>query len=562
MITQLIFDRARQTPDRTAMIYNGRPLSYSLFAQRIAIARGYFARQGYFGPSHVVLAVRNLMDVWILSLALRSLGLTTAPVRLAVGLDKLLAALPNVRVVTSPDESWPRLTGVCTKLGVPLLSVSLAGEPDVGLEAPEPRQPLGGHILVTSGTTGGYKMVLISPAVDADFMRRKVDLVGLNQDSVYCIFDFGAWTEVGYTCAVSAWSVGGAVLIEQGHEEYHALSRPGITHAFLTPAMLEAVLAAPAGFRRNEAMQIAVGGGAMTQTQIDQVKARLTPHLFNWFGSTEVGAVAYTPLDTPDDRKWHLLVPDRAVEIVDESDRAVPTGEIGRLRVGTAGGPTSYLYDEAATRDFFKDGFFYPGDLAVMRADGRIALQGRATDVINVQGTKISPAPIEERLVVHLINLDRDVERLNRFLEINKHLDKIIRPPAFEGKYLDRSQLEMAGYISPHLSYSDPVLGCAYSHIELWKKAVRERMIITICEDDAILAEHFSDASVEFLAKLPSDWDIVLWGWNFDAFLWVEIPEGVRAMMRFDQDDLRKNIENFRNHVATHAPIRLRHGFR
>src|SRR5262249_23302811 len=42
--------------------------------------------------------------------------------------------------------------------------------------------------------------------------------------------------------------------------------------------------------------------------------------------------------------------------------------------------------------------FFYPGDLAVMRSDGRIALQGRITDVINVQGYKISPAPIEERL--------------------------------------------------------------------------------------------------------------------------------------------------------------------
>jgi hypothetical protein len=39
-----------------------------------------------------------------------------------------------------------------------------------------------------------------------------------------------------------------------------------------------------------------------------------------------------------------------------------------------------------------------PGDLAVTRSDGRMALQGRLTDVINVQGKKISPAPIEDRL--------------------------------------------------------------------------------------------------------------------------------------------------------------------
>ena len=86
------------------------------------------------------------------------------------------------------------------------------------------------------------------------------------------------------------------------------------------------------------------------------------------------------------------------VEIVDESDRPVPCGEIGRIRVSTAGGPTSYLNDETATQAFFKEGFFYPGDLAVMRSDGRVALQGRITDVVNVRGTKISPVPIEDRL--------------------------------------------------------------------------------------------------------------------------------------------------------------------
>ena len=46
--------------------------------------------------------------------------------------------------------------------------------------------------------------------------------------------------------------------------------------------------------------------------------------------------------------------------------------------------------------------FFYPGDLAIMRADGRIALQGRATEVLNIGGDKIAPAPIEERMEAEL----------------------------------------------------------------------------------------------------------------------------------------------------------------
>ena len=397
MITQKIFDWAKQTPDRTAVIYNGRLWSYRSFAQAIAVARGYFARRGYVGPGYAVLVVYNRMRFWILSLALRSLGLTTVAVPSVEEVGKL--GLPNVRcVITNAGETWVGLNDLCTKLGLPLLSVSLPGESALGLETSEATYPLGGHILLTSGTTGSYKMVLMDPACDAVILQHRVELFGLNQDTVFCAFAFQGWTAPGYWAACP-WTIGGATLIEQGREAYQALLRPGITHGSLVPGMLAAILAAPTGaFPRNDAMRLAVGGGAMTRTQVNQAKARITPRLFNSFASTEAGGIALTPLDTPEDHKRHRLAPGRVVEIVDESDRPVPTGEIGRLRVSTAGRPTSYLNDEAATRAFFKDGFFYPGDLAVMRSDGRMALQGRITDVINVQGQKISPAPIEDRL--------------------------------------------------------------------------------------------------------------------------------------------------------------------
>ena len=398
MITQLIFDWAKQTPDKTAVIYNGQPFSYRSFARRIAVARGYFARRGYVGPGYAVLAVKNLMNFWILSLSLRSLGLTTVAVPSVAAVGKL--GLPNMRcVVTGPGEIWAGLEGLCTKLGLSLLSVSLAGEAALQLDASEATFLLGGHILLTSGTTGTYKMVLMRPAFDAFLLRHRVELFGINQDTVFCVFQFGPWSGPGYAWAASTWTVGGTTLIEQGREAYQALLRPGISHAMLNPAMLAHILAAPAGaFPRNDAMQLAVTGGAMTRTQVEQAKARITPRLFNYLASTETGAIALTPLNTPEDQEWHRLVPGRVVEIVDESDRPVPTGEIGRVRVSTAGGPTSYLNNEAATRAFFKDGFFYTGDLAVMRSDRRMALQGRVTDVINVQGNKISPAPIEDRL--------------------------------------------------------------------------------------------------------------------------------------------------------------------
>jgi acyl-coenzyme A synthetase/AMP-(fatty) acid ligase len=398
MITQLIFDWAKLTPDRPAVIFNGRTWSYRSFAKLIAVARGYFARRGYVGAGYAVLAVQNLMDFWMLSLALRSLGLTTVVVPIAEEVSKL--GLPNVRcVITNSAEGWSGLDRICNGLGVPLLLVSLDYEPALGLEALEASHPMGGHVLRTSGTTGTYKMLLMSADSDAALPRQRVAFFGLNHETVFCVFHLEAYTGAGYGWPVSTWTVGGAVVIEQGREPYHALLRPGITHAMLVPSFLVAILAAPTGsFPRNDAMRLAVTGGAISRAQIDQAKARITGRLLNYLGSTETGGIALTPLDTPEDHKWHRLVSGRKVEVVDEYDSPVPIGEVGRLRVSTEGGPTSYLQDETATRDFFRNGFFYPGDLAVVRSDGRMALQGRVTEIINIRGLKISPAHIEARL--------------------------------------------------------------------------------------------------------------------------------------------------------------------
>jgi acyl-coenzyme A synthetase/AMP-(fatty) acid ligase len=114
--------------------------------------------------------------------------------------------------------------------------------------------------------------------------------------------------------------------------------------------------------------------------------------------ATATCTFASTRLDTPEDRRWHQPAPGRGLEVVDAQDRPAPIGQVGQVRVSTADGPAGYMDDEAATQAFFRGGYFYPGDLAVRRQDGRIALQGRVTDVINVNGDKLSPAPIEAAL--------------------------------------------------------------------------------------------------------------------------------------------------------------------
>ncbi|HLI67274.1 MAG TPA: AMP-binding protein [Caulobacteraceae bacterium] len=394
----LVFHWARRVPDKAAIVSDGRVFSYRGLAHRIAQARAHFSRQGLGGPGTAVVAVADLASFWILSLALRSLGLTTIQPRPGEPFDAL--DLPDARcVVGSNAEQWPDLERMNATAGLPVLVAAVDDEAPLWPFAAGPA-PAGGHILQTSGTTGLQKKVLMAPSFEPAYIRYRRAVMDIPHESVGALFDFAAWTGAGYKGVVSSLTAGATVVIDQRPDRHAALLRyPGVTYAVIVPTMARAILNAPLEVLPfNPGLQIQIAGGALSLREIEALKARVTPHLFNSFGSTEARPTAFTPMLTAEDYRWHRLVPGRGVEVVDDQDRPLPAGQIGRLRVTTTDGPTGYLNDEAATHAFFRDGYFYPGDLAVIREDGRMALHGRVTDVINQKGQKILPAPIEDRL--------------------------------------------------------------------------------------------------------------------------------------------------------------------
>ena len=163
---------------------------------------------------------------------------------------------------------------------------------------------------------------------------------------------------------------------------------------------------------------------------------------------------------------------------------------------------------------------------------------------------------------IHVINLDRSPDRLADFQRRNAHLVDVVRFPAIDARRLDREQLIRDGSLASDCHYNGGFLGSAMSHILLWRKAAEEERTITVFEDDVVVSRRFAERSKAYVASLPTDWDFVQWGWNFDAFLWVDvIPQIIRAQMAFDQDQLRQNIYDFQNADTIPAPVRLLHSF-
>ena len=165
-------------------------------------------------------------------------------------------------------------------------------------------------------------------------------------------------------------------------------------------------------------------------------------------------------------------------------------------------------------------------------------------------------------MVVHVINLDRSPERRDLFGRRNAHLGRVVRFSAVDGSRLDLAALRRDGALQGDPPYTPGAIGACLSHATLWRRAVASGEPLTIAEDDAVFARNFRDASARLLAALPPDWDFVLWGWNFDAYLWADLLPGVSpAVISMDQNRMRQNIEAFTTQSVAPQPLKLLHFF-
>jgi len=163
---------------------------------------------------------------------------------------------------------------------------------------------------------------------------------------------------------------------------------------------------------------------------------------------------------------------------------------------------------------------------------------------------------------IYVINLDRSKGRMEEFQRINSHMPNIQRFSAVDGSVVDWQEMMDANAISPELSYTSGALGCAMSHIFFWEAAVAQTSDITVCEDDAIFHPAFPELAPKLISALPADWDLVLWGWNFDSILYFDLLPGVTpCVAQFNQDGLRAGVEEFRTSPVAPQLFRLLRAF-
>jgi glycosyl transferase family 25 len=164
-------------------------------------------------------------------------------------------------------------------------------------------------------------------------------------------------------------------------------------------------------------------------------------------------------------------------------------------------------------------------------------------------------------LDMFVINLDRSPERMQRFLQVNSHLPHVTRFPAVDGKTVKYATLIEQKIFAEPIFCKDGNVGITLSNRQLWSIAAAKSEYITIFEDDAIIHKDFAALAPAMIAELPNDWDIVLWGWNFDAPMSFDVLRGVPCLAHFSQSDLRKQWQTLQNDTIRPALHRLHYSF-
>jgi GR25 family glycosyltransferase involved in LPS biosynthesis len=172
-------------------------------------------------------------------------------------------------------------------------------------------------------------------------------------------------------------------------------------------------------------------------------------------------------------------------------------------------------------------------------------------------------AKVERMFPLRVISLTRHTKRRAQFLQRNAHLESSFFD-AIDGDALSDAEIASSGLFTPQVkdTYGPHAYGAAMSHWHLWKEAAAGNSPLTIAEDDAVFRLDFAERAPGVMASLPKDWDVVLWGWNFDSLLCVRAMGAVSPVsMVFDQDQMRRSIDTFQALDESVQPFPLEQAF-
>jgi len=395
---EYVASHAAERPDAVALIHDGRVTSYAQFSRDIGRFSAALRDLGLPPGCTVAVGCTNIYIRWLLLLAFEQLNVATAPFGQREDPATSADLLARVDLVLTDAELGHVAAERQFLITPEWVRHALARESVQGAVRAHRSPGDIVRIVRSSGTTGHAKRVAYTRHMHELRVARDTERYQFTRESRYLLtLGFSVGPHYGY--ATACLRAGGCVV--QAARDAGTFAKYGITHVGLTPHLLKSILDdLPANFVKPANLTISCAGSALSDQLAERALRSLATEVIDSFGTNEIGGISFKRASLRD--SFATVCPGVEVEVVDEIGRPLPSGEPGRLRVKSESLVAGYLDDPETTRRFFRDGWFYPSDFAVLDGPRRLKLIGRADEIITTVGGKYASSDLEAGVMAHL----------------------------------------------------------------------------------------------------------------------------------------------------------------
>jgi len=416
-----VLDRVASDPERDALVFDHRRLSYSALAGRAGALALRLSRLGLAPGERVAVLTTPRPEALASMLAAWSLGLTWVGLspRYRRAEQRHVLANSGARVLLAmtrfgEQDFEPDLASHEAECGVKILRFGQepeSAEESATLDLGGFRAEVPAVIVYTSGTTGLPKGALIS---HAGIAYRAYTMLGdrFGALSVRTLVDLPL-NHIGALCGgvALAFAAGGTLCLRERFDAGATLALVAAERLNLigmVPSMASALVAHPtfAASDLSSLRYVTWGAGPLQESDLRALLAKTAALFSTQYGMTETnGPICYTP---PTREIEPLLAgvgcPDArlALRIAASDGRALARGEEGEVQVRVPHPFLGYLGDAAASvAAFSADGYLRSGDRALLRDDGVLVFRGRSKEMFKSGGFNVYPREVELALEQH-----------------------------------------------------------------------------------------------------------------------------------------------------------------
>ncbi|MBW3620129.1 MAG: long-chain fatty acid--CoA ligase [Actinobacteria bacterium] len=419
-------ETAAAAPDRVALRWQDRSLTYGELDARVDAAAGALQHLGVVAGDRVAVVLGNVPAFVEAHFGALRAGAAVVPLNTGLTSDELRHALEDsgARVVVGMAAVADVLLELRDEL--PDLEHVVVAGGDAGVEIPAPRwrdllaegrRATEGErrpddlaaLVYTSGTTGrprGAMLTRANLAANQDqslagrFRIEATDtvLLVLPLFHIYALnVGLGTCVRVGATMAlVERFDPVGSLDEIRRHE---------VTIVLGAPPMYVAWLNVPGDGDPMATVRLAVSGAApLPRPVLDRFRERFGITIEEGYGLTEAAPSVTSNSTAPEPRAGTVGMPLPGIELrlVDEAGLDVDTGDPGEVWVRGRNVFVGYWNDpEATAAALTPDGWLRTGDVGVCDGDGYLRLVDRKQDLIIVSGFNVYPGEVERVLYQH-----------------------------------------------------------------------------------------------------------------------------------------------------------------